>query len=117
MALDRVDGALGALLGTVVGDPLGMPFEGRPPGAVPDHVEMADARLGRGTHTDDTEMMILLVESLLEHRSVRDDRLAETFSTGARAGASAIPGRWLTALEDGPRGRSHVERLARALVS
>ncbi len=82
MARDRVNGALGALLGTFVGDALGMPFEGWPPGAVPDRVEMVDARLGRGTYTDDTEMAILLAESLLEHGSVREDRLAETFLAG-----------------------------------
>lgn len=82
MARDRIDGALGALLGTFVGDALGMPFEGRPPGAVPERVEMVDARLGRGTYTDDTEMMILLAESLLKHGSVREDRLAETFLAG-----------------------------------
>lgn len=82
MARDRVDGALGALLGTFVGDALGMPFEGAPPGAIPERVEMVDARLGRGTYTDDTEMMILLAESLLEHGSVREDRLAEAFLAG-----------------------------------
>jgi poly(ADP-ribose) glycohydrolase ARH3 len=35
---------------------------------------------------------------------------------GARFGATAIPQRWLDPLEDGVRGRSHVERLARRLV-
>jgi ADP-ribosylglycohydrolase len=35
---------------------------------------------------------------------------------GARDGASSIPKHWLDALEDGPRGRTHVEALARALV-
>jgi hypothetical protein len=30
----------------------------------------------------------------------------------ARTGASAIPSQWLDALEEGPKGRSHVERLA-----
>jgi poly(ADP-ribose) glycohydrolase ARH3 len=35
---------------------------------------------------------------------------------GARAGAGAIPRRWLDALEEGERGRSHVERLAERLV-
>jgi hypothetical protein len=35
---------------------------------------------------------------------------------GARHGAEAIPKRWLDPLEDGPRGRSHVERLAADLV-
>jgi poly(ADP-ribose) glycohydrolase ARH3 len=35
--------------------------------------------------------------------------------SGARYGARAIPRRCLDALEDGERGRSHVERLARRL--
>jgi ADP-ribosyl-[dinitrogen reductase] hydrolase len=34
----------------------------------------------------------------------------------ARMGASAIPSRWLEALEEGPKGRSHVERLADLLA-
>jgi ADP-ribosylglycohydrolase len=34
----------------------------------------------------------------------------------ARTGAGAIPSRWLDALEDGPKGRSHVERLAERLA-
>jgi len=37
--------------------------------------------------------------------------------TGARTGASAIPSRWLDALEDGDKGRSYVERLAEQLAS
>ena len=38
--------------------------------------------------------------------------------TGARAGATrAIPARWLDVLEDGPKGRSHVERLAEQLAA
>jgi poly(ADP-ribose) glycohydrolase ARH3 len=36
---------------------------------------------------------------------------------GAAHGASAIPARWLDALEDGDRGRRHVERLAGALLA
>jgi poly(ADP-ribose) glycohydrolase ARH3 len=35
----------------------------------------------------------------------------------ARAGASAIPSHWLGALEEGPKGRSHVERLADRLAT
>jgi ADP-ribosyl-[dinitrogen reductase] hydrolase len=34
----------------------------------------------------------------------------------ARAGASAIPSGWLEALEEGPKGRSHVEMLAERLA-
>jgi poly(ADP-ribose) glycohydrolase ARH3 len=36
---------------------------------------------------------------------------------GARFGAGAIPRRWLDALEDGERGRGHVEQLARQLTN
>lgn len=36
---------------------------------------------------------------------------------GAREGAAAIPARWLDVLEDGEKGRSHVERLAEQLAS
>jgi poly(ADP-ribose) glycohydrolase ARH3 len=36
---------------------------------------------------------------------------------GGRHGASAIPERWLNALEAGEKGRHHVERLAEALVA
>ena len=36
---------------------------------------------------------------------------------GASHGADATPARWRDALEDGEKGRSHVERLAERLVS
>jgi poly(ADP-ribose) glycohydrolase ARH3 len=35
---------------------------------------------------------------------------------GARAGADAIPAQWLAALEDGEKGRTHVESLADQLA-
>ncbi|MEE8278032.1 MAG: ADP-ribosylglycohydrolase family protein [Thermoanaerobaculia bacterium] len=57
----------GALLGTFVGDALGMPLEGLHGilrrGTVR---EMLEARLGRGTYTDDTQLMIALAEALLD---------------------------------------------------
>jgi ADP-ribosylglycohydrolase len=68
-----VDRSRGALLGTFVGDALGMAFEGDPPGAIPPRLEMVEARLGRGTYTDDTEMMIVLAESLIEDGSVQPE--------------------------------------------
>ena len=37
--------------------------------------------------------------------------------SAARSGASAIPSRWLDALENGDRGRSHVESFAPRLIS
>ena len=36
---------------------------------------------------------------------------------GARTGAAAIPARWLDALEQGPKGRAHVEALADRLAA
>lgn len=70
---------IGALIGTFVGDALGMPVEGwswreiaRAHGEVRD---MLPARLGAGTYTDDTVLMIALAESLLANqgRVVPDD--------------------------------------------
>ena len=75
----RTDQARGALLGTFVGDALGMPFEGVAPADVPERLEMLEARLGRGTYTDDTQMMIALAESLLECGGVDPDRLGKAF--------------------------------------
>lgn len=74
-----VDRARGALLGTFAGDALGMPFEGAAPGAIPAELEMVESRLGRGTYTDDTEMMIVLAEALIEDGSVKPESLARRF--------------------------------------
>lgn len=73
------DRAAGALLGTFVGDALGMPFEGHSHTAIPQHVEMVDARRGRGTYTDDTQMMIALAESLIARGRIDTDDLARAF--------------------------------------
>jgi poly(ADP-ribose) glycohydrolase ARH3 len=75
----RSDAVAGALLGTFVGDALGMPYEGLSAAAIPSRLEMVEARRGRGTYTDDTEMMIVLTESLLEHGCVNEERLARAF--------------------------------------
>jgi poly(ADP-ribose) glycohydrolase ARH3 len=75
----RLDRARGALLGTFVGDALGMPYEGAPPTAVPEHLEMLDARLGRGTYTDDTQMAIALAESLLEVDGIDEEHIGRAF--------------------------------------
>ncbi len=74
-----LDRARGALLGTFTGDALGMPFESAPPGAVPERCEMLDARLGRGTYTDDTQMAIALAESLLECGGLDEEHLGRAF--------------------------------------
>jgi poly(ADP-ribose) glycohydrolase ARH3 len=73
------DRSAGALLGTFVGDALGMAWEGMPGDDVPEVLEMCDARLGRGTYTDDTQMMIALAESLLRCDVIEEEDLAATF--------------------------------------
>lgn len=69
----------GALLGTFVGDALGMPFEGRGHASIPAEPEMIEARRGRGTYTDDTQMTIALAESLIVRGRVDADHLARAF--------------------------------------
>lgn len=59
-----------------------MPFEGLPPAAILDQVEMEEARLGRGTYTDDTEMTIALAEALDERDEVDPEDLARRFLEG-----------------------------------
>lgn len=73
------DRACGALLGTFLGDALGMPFEGAAATEFPARVEMVAARRGRGTYTHDTQMMIALAESLIEHGRVEPQHLARAF--------------------------------------
>ena len=74
------DRARGALLGTFTGDALGMPFEGAEPAALPERLEMLEARLLRGSYTDDTQMAIALAESLLEHGRIDSQALASAFA-------------------------------------
>ena len=73
------DRAGGALLGTFVGDALGMPFEGLSHEAIPEEIEMVDARRGRGTYTDDTQMMIALAESLIARGGIDPEHVARAF--------------------------------------
>jgi poly(ADP-ribose) glycohydrolase ARH3 len=57
-----------------------MPFEGAEPVEVPERLEMLDARLGRGTYTDDTQMAIALAESLLDRGGVDARALGRAFA-------------------------------------
>lgn len=90
----------GALLGTFVGDALGMPFEGLVHASIPEHVEMVEARRGRGTYTDDTQMMIALAESLIAQGRVDADHLARAFldaydaDRGYGSGTRRVFGLW-----------------------
>ena len=75
----KFDRRLGALLGTFVGDALGMPFEGAPPFAASEPLDFQDTRLGVGTYTDDTQMMIAVAEVLRDFGAVDETHLAKRF--------------------------------------
>src|ERR671936_2027975 len=99
-AEDRNDAVAGALLGTFVGGARCVPYEVLSAAAVPQRMEMVEARRGRGTYTDDTEMMIVLAESLLAYGSVNEERLAQAFlercdpSRGYGAGTLEVLAGW-----------------------
>lgn len=83
-SLDRKeDKGAGALVGTFVGDALGMPVEGWSASRIEERHgevdEMLDARMGRGTYTDDTQMMIATAKSLLAEGGVTPQHLAESY--------------------------------------
>jgi len=56
-----------------------MPFEGAEPVVSAVSLEMREARLGAGRYTDDTQMMIALAESLIEHDTIMPAALARAF--------------------------------------
>jgi poly(ADP-ribose) glycohydrolase ARH3 len=75
---------LGCLLGQALGDGLGAPYEGMPAdhvfwsfGPASDLVRNPDGDLLR--YTDDTQMMIAVAESLVEHGEIIEDALAQAF--------------------------------------
>ncbi|MEV8531695.1 ADP-ribosylglycohydrolase family protein [Streptomyces sp. NPDC051211] len=67
-AVDRADRAVGAVLGSAAGDALGAPYEFGPAGALSARGEEMRGGGGwdPGEATDDTQMAVLLGESLLE---------------------------------------------------
>lgn len=77
------DKFIGSMLGTHIGDALGMPVEGKSCETIEKYFgemrDMLDARLGPGTYTDDTEMMIALAESLVENRGFNGHDMARRF--------------------------------------
>ena len=96
----------GALLGTMVGDVLGAPFEGMPPEFVADrwgNDEQILQRLQGCTYTDDTQMMIGVAESLAKCGGFNGEDMASRFAEnyepyrGYGAGAHQV----LAALRDG----------------
>ena len=88
--------AVGCIVGSAVGDALGAPFEFRPPGEYaatftnPVHGGIGEM-IGNhtwepGQFTDDTEMGVIVAESLLERNGVdADDQLTRFRAWGKRA--------------------------------
>lgn len=73
------DRACGALLGAMLGDALGMPYEGLATESIPDEVDLRAGRLPAGSYTDDTQMSTALGEALLD-----DPNLDDLDALGAR---------------------------------
>lgn len=82
---DRLQASFrGALLGVVVGDCLGAPFEGHP-GPVPhDLLSRLEAGTSPLRYTDDTAMTLALAESLLDRGELDLDHLAGRFAATYR---------------------------------
>ncbi|MFD3520829.1 ADP-ribosylglycohydrolase family protein [Streptomyces sp. NPDC058653] len=87
----RTDRALGAAVGSAVGDALGAPFEFGPPGAFaarfPDGAgEMCGGGgWDPGEATDDTQMAVLIAESLLERGGLEPPDVFDRFRRWAAA--------------------------------
>ncbi len=100
--VDRQHRVMGALVGSAVGDALGAPFEFGPPDAYSArfptaargaHTEMCGGgSLGwePGEFTDDTQMALLLAESLVAHRELDGADVFDGFRTWAQAGPPDI---------------------------
>lgn len=77
------DKFIGALLGTHVGDALGMPFEGKSCDEMESRYgivrEMTDGFRGKGSYTDDTEMMMAVAESLIEKKGFDGTHMSGKF--------------------------------------
>ncbi len=73
----------GSFIGTFVGDALGMPVEGWPAERIQQEFEtldrMLDARLGTGTFTDDTQMMVATARSILACDGIDANHMAKSF--------------------------------------
>lgn len=100
--MDRQHRVMGALVGSAVGDALGAPFEFGPPDEY--SARFASAARGAqtemcgggslgwepGEFTDDTQMALLLAESLVAHRGLDEADVFDRFRTWAQAGPPDI---------------------------
>lgn len=92
--------AVGAIVGAAVGDALGAPFEFNPPGTyrrrfpapVPDGIGEMTGGGGwdPGEFTDDTQMAIMVAESLLDRYGVDQDDLEQRFKAWVASGPKDV---------------------------
>ena len=115
LQMPRAHRAAGALLGSVVGDALGAPFEFGPPGAYSERFPN-DARGVRtemcgggdfgwrpGEFTDDTQMALLLATSLIDHNGLDEADVFERFRTWVAAGPPDVGNQTRSVLTSGDR--------------
>jgi poly(ADP-ribose) glycohydrolase ARH3 len=84
--MDLRDRARGAMIGTLIGDALGRPFEGTPLGDLARLSRALDHRVrtpAAWSHTDDGEMTLNLAQSIVEAGGVVEDRVLERLTEGA----------------------------------
>lgn len=74
------DGFRGALIGAVVGDALGAPFEGHPGPIDIEHVGVLIGKKDLSTYTDDGALTLALAESLIDSQGLDVDGLARAFA-------------------------------------
>ncbi len=77
----------GCLLGLALGDALGAPFEGMPPGNY--SIDCMDGIL---SYTDDTEMMINLLRAIIDFEDVETSLVAKYFAEGLNPERGYGPG-------------------------
>lgn len=88
---ELLDRACGCLVGAAIGDAFGMPLEFGPARSGHQQVrDLVSGRLPAGHFTDDTEMMLALAESLLDHRPLDPADLARRFVAWHQAGPADV---------------------------
>jgi ADP-ribosylglycohydrolase len=96
----RPERVRGAILGALVGDALGVPYEFHDPADLPEHIGMeppegfsrAHRGVPPGTYSDDGAQLLCLLESLLAHPTFSHDDFAARLSAWFDRGHLAVDG-------------------------
>ena len=105
-AADWEDALAGSALGLFAGDALGAPVEGMPYGPLRELgwvAEMAGGRGEPGSYTDDTQLMIGMLEALAEDDALPEGLMARRYAENfePRRGYGASTGATLAAIREG----------------